>query len=245
MILICLSYIIVFNGSALAGRSLVTLSSVSTATAIALRTGQAGAMEMLAPCLCPQLSIKSVCDSVGMKARIPSIMGDAYWLAHNSQILEKERRFLDFLIRLSQEKYLQLCWQVTVPEKPLYLSSLSFPFTFPSFSLFPSFPFYYLFFFFPFKDYNSLFEFSDMGFLDFWILISDDHCTTQLCKYIKKNYSVFQWDFKFPYSNYLTLRPLGSNQWLFTLTMYIAMCKIDRQEMYVWQENEAEVDVSL
>jgi hypothetical protein len=64
-----------------------------------------------------------------MKARIPSIMGDAYWLAHNSQILEKERRFLDFLIRLSQEKYLQLCWQVTVPEKPLYLSSLSFPFT--------------------------------------------------------------------------------------------------------------------
>lgn len=84
-----------------------------------------------------------------------------------------------------------------------------------------------------------------MGFLDFWILISDDHCTTQLCKYIKKNYSVFQWDFKFPYSNYLTLRPLGSNQWLFTLTMYIAMCKIDRQEMYVWQENEAEVDVSL
>jgi len=72
-----------------------------------------------------------------------------------------------------------------------------------------------------------------MGFLDFWILISDDHCTTQLCKYITKNYSVFQWDFKFPYSNYLTLRPLGSNQWLFTLTMYIAMCKIDRQEMYV------------
>ena len=149
MSLICLSYIMVFNGSALAGRSLVTLSSVSTATARALRAGQAGAMEMLAPCLCSQLSIKSVCDSVGMKARIPSIMGDAYWLAHNSQILEKERRFLDFLIRLSQEKYLQLCWQVTVPEKPLYLSSLSFHF--PFFFSLSFFSFLLFVFLFPFQ----------------------------------------------------------------------------------------------
>lgn len=81
----------------------MTLLSVSTATARALRTGQAGAMGMLSPCLCSQLSIKSVCDSVRMKARILSMMGDAYWLAHNIQILEKES-FLDLLIRLSQEK---------------------------------------------------------------------------------------------------------------------------------------------
>ena len=102
------------------------------------------------PCLCSQLSIKSVCDSVGMKARIPSMMGDAYWLAHNSQILEKERCFLDFLIRLSQEKYLQLCCHVTVPEKPLSLSlfpflSFHFPFLFFSLSFFS-----FLLFVFPF-----------------------------------------------------------------------------------------------
>lgn len=41
MILICLSYLIVFNNSALAGSSLVTLSSAATAAARALRTGQA------------------------------------------------------------------------------------------------------------------------------------------------------------------------------------------------------------
>ena len=41
MILICLSYLTVFSNSALAGSSLVTLSSVATATARALRTRQA------------------------------------------------------------------------------------------------------------------------------------------------------------------------------------------------------------
>ena len=41
MILICLSYIIVFNSSELAESSCVTLSAVSTVAAGALRTGQA------------------------------------------------------------------------------------------------------------------------------------------------------------------------------------------------------------
>ena len=189
MILICLSYLTVFSNSALAGSSLVTLSSVATAAARVLMTGQA----------------VSYGDAASLFV-FPAVYQVSLWLWRNeSKNSFHDGRCLLAGIQLSDagegkelsrvtnsafsRKYLQPCWQGIVPEKlPPPLSSLSFPSTLPSsFSLFPSFLFFSFFFLlFPFKDYNSLFDFSDMGFLEFWILISDDHCMTWLCKYIRK-----------------------------------------------------------
>lgn len=131
----------------------------------------------------------------------------------------RKKSFLDLLSQLSLKENLQQCWQVSLPVEPLSLFSLSlsvclFPylssFHLPSFFLSFFFSFFFLF---PFKDCNSLFDFSDMGFLEFGALNLGDHCMTWLCKYIGQTTQSSRGILNFlTTSNFPTFHPLGSNK---------------------------------
>lgn len=175
-------------------------------------------MERLSPFLCSFLCIILPCDFVGTSARILSKMVDAYWLAHKPQILEKEKKF-SRLVKSTffKGKFTTVLASFLTCRTPLSLFSLSlclFPylssFHLPSFFLSFFFSFFFLF---PFKDCNSLFDFSDMGFLEFGALNLGDHCMTWLCKYIGQTTQSSRGILNFlTTSNFPTFHPLGSNK---------------------------------